>query len=52
MQTAQYAVAQGIGREPRLNWWVDTVLRKRERIISLVKKPNARYLRKTHNFIF
>ena len=50
MKTAEYAVAQGIDHEPGLNWWVDSVLIKKEIIISLVKKRNAWYLKKTHKF--
>ena len=33
VQTAEYAVAQGIDHEPGFNWWVGAVLKKRERII-------------------
>ena len=50
VQTAEYAVAQGIDHEPAFNWWVKKVLKKRERIISLVRKRQTRYLRKTHKF--
>ena len=50
MQTDDYAVAQGINHEPGFNWCVDAVLRKREIIISMVRKPNDRYLKKTHKF--
>ena len=50
VQTADYDVAQGIDHEPGFNWWVDVVLRKREIFISLVKKRNAWYLKKTHKF--
>ena len=50
IETAEYAVAQEIDREPAFNWWVPHVLKKRERIISLVRKRSARYLKKTHKF--
>ena len=40
VQIDEYAVAQGIDHEPVFNWWVDDVMRKRERIIALVKKRN------------
>ena len=50
MQTDEYAEAQGINHEPGFNWWVDAVLIKRERITSLVKKRNSRYLKKTNKF--
>lgn len=50
VQVAEYAVAQGIDHEPAFNWWVSHVLKKRDRIISLVKQRNARYLKRTHKF--
>ena len=50
MQTAEYAVAQGIDHEPAFNWWVNAVPKKQHRIISFVKKRSARYLKKTHKF--
>ena len=50
MQAAEYAVSQWINHELGFNWWVDSVLRKREIIITLVGKFNAWYLKKTHNF--
>ena len=50
VDTAEYDVGQDIYHEPSFNWWVNSELKKRLRIISLVKKMNARYLKKTHNF--
>ena len=50
LEVAEYAVAQSIEHEPGFNFWVNQVLKKRERIISLVKKRSARYLKKTHKF--
>jgi len=47
---AEYAVTMGIDHEPAFNWWVPYVLKKRERIISLVKKRQTRYLKRTHKF--
>jgi hypothetical protein len=38
VQTAEYAKIAGLDHEPVFNWWVDNVLRRRERIISLVRK--------------
>jgi hypothetical protein len=35
LETAEYAVTQGIDHEPAFNWWVPHVLKKRARIISL-----------------
>jgi hypothetical protein len=50
IETAEYAVTHGIDHEPAFNWWVKHFLKKRERIISLVKRRNARYLKRTHKF--
>ena len=36
--------------EPAFNWWVGFVLKKRERIISLVRKTNTRYLKRNEKF--
>ena len=47
---AEYAKTLGIDHEPAFNWWVPHVLRKRDRIISLVKRRNVRYLKRTHKF--
>jgi len=33
IETAEYAVAQGIHKEPAFNWWLPHVLRKRDSII-------------------
>ena len=50
VQTAEFSVAQGIDHETAFNYWVQNVLKKCEQINSLVKRRNARYLNKTHNF--
>jgi hypothetical protein len=47
VELAEYAVANRIADEPAFNWWVPHVLKKRNRIISKVKK---RYWRTTHKF--
>ena len=39
-----------INHEPAFNWWVPHVLKKRNRIISLVKKRIPRYLKQNHKF--
>ena len=44
-EVAEYAVSQDIADAPAFNWWVPYVLKKRDVIISLVKKRNARYLK-------
>ena len=36
--------------KPAYNWWVGFVLKKRERIISLFKKRNRRYLKRNEKF--
>ena len=46
----EYAKIIGIDHEPAFNWWVLHILKKREHIISLVKKQNPRYLKRTHKF--
>jgi hypothetical protein len=43
-------VTQGIDHEPAFNWWVPHVLKKRDRILSLVRKWTTRYLKRTHKF--
>ena len=40
----------GIDHEPAFNWWVMHVLKKRDRIISLVKQRVPRYLKRSHKF--
>ena len=39
-----------IDHEPVFNWWVPHVLKKRNRIISLVRKRIPRYLKQNHKF--
>jgi hypothetical protein len=39
-----------IDHEPAFNWWVPHVLKKCDRIISLVKKRIPRYLKRNHKF--
>ncbi|KAL7477739.1 hypothetical protein ACHAW6_003535, partial [Cyclotella cf. meneghiniana] len=47
---AEFALAAGIVDEPALNWWVSLVLKKRDRIVSLVKRRSSRYHK--HNYKF
>lgn len=47
MQSAEYAVANGIDHEPAFKWWVPSVLSRRNRIIRKVK---SKYWRTTHKF--
>ena len=44
-------MAQEIYHDPAFKLWVKAVLKKRMRVISLVKRINARYLNKTHKFV-
>jgi hypothetical protein len=48
LETAEYAMTQGTDHKPAFNWWVAHVLKKRDRIISLVRKQTSRYLKRTH----
>ena len=50
VQTAEYAVAQGIDHEPAFNWWVKHTLKKRDRIISLVERRKTKFVKKTHKY--
>ena len=50
LQTAEYAATNEIDTEPAFNCWVPHTLKKRDSIISLVKKRQTRYLKKTHKF--
>lgn len=46
-QTAEYAVEAGIAQEPAFAWWVDYILRRRNRIIG---KAKSKYWLCTHKF--
>ncbi len=50
IETAEFAVTAGIDHEPAFNWWVPHVLKKRDCIISMVKRRSARYLKQAHKF--
>ena len=47
IEVAEYAKANKISEEPAFAWWVNDVLRRRNRIISKVK---SRYWKTTHKF--
>ena len=47
VQVAEYAVANNLETEPAFSWWVNTVLRKRNRILGKVK---SQYWRTMHKF--
>jgi hypothetical protein len=50
IKTAEYAMTKGLDHEPAFNWWVPHVLRKRDQIISLVRRRTTRYFKRTHRF--
>ena len=47
IECAEYAIAQGIHKEPAFNWWVPHVIRKRDRLINKVvhrtRKSNMKF---------
>lgn len=47
LELAEYAVANKLTEEPAFKWWCNTVLRRRNRIISKVK---SKYWRTTHKY--
>ncbi|MGH7954979.1 MAG: hypothetical protein ACREOZ_03375 [Gloeomargaritales cyanobacterium] len=47
VEVAEYAVANKIADEPVFAWWVNDVLRRRDRIISKIR---SRYRKRTHKF--
>jgi hypothetical protein len=47
VELAEYAVANQINTEPALAWWINTVLKKRERIIQKLQK---KYWRTEYKF--
>ncbi|KAL7536195.1 hypothetical protein ACHAXR_006978 [Thalassiosira sp. AJA248-18] len=48
--TAEFAVCQDISHESAFNYWVPYVLKKRDRIISLVRQRKTRYLKRNQKF--
>ena len=47
LETAEYAIANQISKEPAFEWWVNGFIKDRER---LIKKVKARIVKKTHKF--
>jgi len=47
IEVAEFAVAQGIDKEPAFAWWVPYVLSRRNRIVAAV---NKRYHKRTHKY--
>ena len=50
LETDEYYVSQSLEREPAFNWWVQFVLKKRDRIIYLVKQRSACYLKRNKKY--
>jgi hypothetical protein len=50
VETAEFAKLRCIDNEPAFNLWVPHVLKKRDQIISLLKKRHPHYLKWTHKF--
>ena len=50
LHVAQFAFAMQIADEPAFNWWISWVIKKRDRIISLVKRRSARYHKRSHKY--
>ena len=50
MQTAEFAVAQGIYHEPTFNWWVRHLLKEKDRIIASIRTWQTRYVKRSHKF--
>ena len=48
MQTAEFAVVQRIDHEPAFYEWDKHVLKRRDRIIASIRKPQTRYLKRSH----
>jgi hypothetical protein len=47
VNVAEYAVAQKIHHLPAFRWWVDDVLKRKQRMIKAVK---TRYVKRTHKY--
>ena len=50
VETAEYVTIHDLADDPEFNWWVNQILKKCDRIISLVKRRNTRYLKKTSKY--
>jgi hypothetical protein len=48
VQTAEYAVANNLAKEPAFRWWISHVFRKRNRIIEKLSKK--KYWQRTHKY--
>ena len=50
MQTAEFAVVQGIDHKPAFNWWVMHVHKKKDGIIASIRKWQTRHEKRSHKF--
>ena len=50
MQTAEFAIVEGIDHKPAFNWCVEHVLKKGDRVIAVIRKWQTRYLKKSYKF--
>jgi hypothetical protein len=50
IETADYAMANGLVDEPAFAWWVPYIRRKREAIVSKLKKGKTKYWSRTHMY--
>ena len=50
METAEYAVSNNLSSKPAFTWWVPIILRKRNRLISKLKKGKTKYWQRTHRY--
>ena len=48
VQTAEFAVTQGIDHKPAFNWWAEHLFKKKDRIIAKFRKQQIRYLKRNH----
>ena len=48
VRTAEFIIAQEIVYKPAFNWWVKYVLKKRDRIITSIRKWQTKDLKKSH----
>ena len=50
VETADYVVANNLDKLPAFSWWVPTVLRRRECMISKLKKNKTKYWHRSHKY--
>jgi hypothetical protein len=50
LETAEYAIANGLDQYPAFKWWVPAVYKKRSRMISKLKKNKTKYWHRSHKY--